>query len=944
LDAQQENSTLYTRTTDGTFIPVSSPSTGPNPPSAPPPPSLPAPGTVSPPSVPPPVIWDPWPDGFIERDFTHEEFKATNNFCSHWCWKYNGGYTGQINAEQWQDGLTRTRRCRGVILCRNEDCEIVVRRPTTDEGSHNKLQIPCKCGAELYEEECGIVLTTWEWKGGIHFVHPGYHPHLRPPPIHLLQHERAQFNNIVKHHPQTGPLGLLVGPPELGGPGKSVADISPALSNPDRISYEQTKLKKTINGTGTAETFIQAFEDFDTEHPGFLIHSSLGKITVFCFQSPLMRQQLFKENLLEGPINGMVNDGAHGWWRDCGAILMVTSSYCPLLNCWIPGVFSYTNGASAEHFKHHFRAVFQSIAEEAKARSIEVVDRFFAGVMDFSEAERLGFIDAFTKFWQLQPGNSRSIDELKAAGQALLKGCREHFRAGVTRVSCISAAVDPFMADYFVSRALALLDAPNSQEFIARAELVISEYPKLTAWMKWWTRPAHTAMLCDSECKMDIELWESLPDTNNAEEAMHWKLYSACGRDHDVFGGLKGLYAVAKYYERMYNSVLSACFSGIRTHYGEKEPWKVLADNIGRTKNSRAPDPSAKKRKHNDGRAPDTSKEILKKPTKHKKVNNDGRPPDTVKALKLTKSSKKDAHPQKRQTRIQSRKPKQPSPSSSDSGTSFNAQTLSSQRDKFRRELRQRRLIAPIGNFDSLWVYVGGLVRMDYDKAGCQRVVNYFQTLLLDICECSGGSDTGGLHVEILQTPRRQPFLHLGNNVRRLYSGNVAAYLDEYFSINKSPVDRPGCWRVKDSICLCPGDRQDITDLVVSIPVLFPIELEKNLDKKDDEKTDSWDLPSTIVPLSEEAAQHHNIVYDLVRYAMATSTSNNSHFTAKYISGSPGAQKVYAYNDMANQGRPIRQDVEGLNSDVNPGELIHYAFYYLRGGVEAQNMFIKLLS
>jgi hypothetical protein len=293
--------------------------------------------------------------------------------------------------------------------------------------------------------------------------------------------------------------------------------------------------------------------------------------------------------------------------------------------------------------------------------------------MDFSEAERLGFIDAFTEFWQLQPGNSRSIDELKAAGQALLKGCREHFRAGVTRVSRISAAVDPSMADYFVSRALALLDAPNSQEFIARAELVISEYPKLTAWMKWWTRPAHAAMLCDSERKMDIELWESLPDTNNAEEAMHWKLYSACGRDHDVFGGLKGLYAVAKYYERMYNSVLSACFcynkfgateyptcdlAGIRTHYGEKEPWKVLADNIGRTKNSRAPDPSAKKRKRNDGRAPDTSKEILKKPTKRKKVNNDGRPPDTVKALKLTKSSKKDAHPQKRQTRIQSRKPK----------------------------------------------------------------------------------------------------------------------------------------------------------------------------------------------------------------------------------------------------------------------------------------------
>lgn len=107
--------------------------------------------------------------------------------------------------------------------------------------------------------------------------------------------------------------------------------------------------------------------------------------------------------------------------------------------------------------------------------------------MDFSEAERSGFIEAFTEFWQLRPGNSRSIAELKAAGQALLKGCREHFRTGVTQVSRISAAVDPSTAEYFVARALALLDAPNSQEFIARADLVISKYPKLKSWMKWWT-------------------------------------------------------------------------------------------------------------------------------------------------------------------------------------------------------------------------------------------------------------------------------------------------------------------------------------------------------------------------------------------------------------------------------------------------------------------------
>jgi hypothetical protein len=52
------------------------------------------------------------------------------------------------------------------------------------------------------------------------------------------------------------------------------------------------------------------------------------------------------------------------------------------LNCWVPGILSYTNGATANHFSHHFRALFEGIAVEAERtrRGIEVVDKLFAGV------------------------------------------------------------------------------------------------------------------------------------------------------------------------------------------------------------------------------------------------------------------------------------------------------------------------------------------------------------------------------------------------------------------------------------------------------------------------------------------------------------------------------------------------------------------------------------
>ena len=59
---------------------------------------------------------------------------------------------------------------------------------------------------------------------------------------------------------------------------------------------------------------------------------------------------------------------------------MVSSTYCPDLFCWVPGVLSYTNGASAEHFKDHFLGVFQSMAHEADSRKFPITDQLFAGV------------------------------------------------------------------------------------------------------------------------------------------------------------------------------------------------------------------------------------------------------------------------------------------------------------------------------------------------------------------------------------------------------------------------------------------------------------------------------------------------------------------------------------------------------------------------------------
>ncbi|TFK35257.1 hypothetical protein BDQ12DRAFT_668748 [Crucibulum laeve] len=279
-----------------------------------------------------------------------------------------------------------------------------------------------------------------------------------------------------------------------------------------------------------------AFAKFSAEHKGFVIHSKLDEVTVISLQTPFMRSQLIKDYILDEPVNGLVSDAAHGWWRD-------------ELLCWVPGVFSYSNGASAEHYKYHFLAVFYSMASEASDRQFEIFDRMFAGVVDFSEAERVGFCLAFVEFWLSQPDHNHTEKELQEASEKLLRGCVQHFQAGVTRIKKISGVVPPGLADAFEAQAIGLLTA--------------------------------------TDCKMDPDVWNSIPDSTNAEEAMHWKLYCAAGRNHELME------------------------EGAPIRYGKAEPWKAIAQQIGCTKPSRAHQPGEKNNKKNDGQPPDTSKELL---------------------------------------------------------------------------------------------------------------------------------------------------------------------------------------------------------------------------------------------------------------------------------------------------------------------------------------------
>ena len=176
--------------------------------------------------------------------------------------------------------------------------------------------------------------------------------------------------------------------------------------------------------------------------------------------------------------------------------------------------------------------------------------------MDLCEGERNGFLNAWMLIWtifRLDP-LARDEPELYAAGKALLRACIRHFEQQVDRVSHIAEAVDPELDEHFRSRAKALLRSGDSNEFLRRVNALLVEFPLTEPWLGWYRRPSHAQMLFESERRMEADIWDSIPDTTNAEEAMHWTLYCGFGRKHEFFAGLNALARFTEHIEKLYKA------------------------------------------------------------------------------------------------------------------------------------------------------------------------------------------------------------------------------------------------------------------------------------------------------------------------------------------------------------------------------------------------------
>ncbi|OAV96379.1 hypothetical protein PTTG_26373 [Puccinia triticina 1-1 BBBD Race 1] len=235
-------------------------------------------------------------------------------------------------------------------------------------------------------------------------------------------------------------------------------------------------------------------------------------------------------------------------------------------------------------------------------------------IVDFSKAQQRGFVAAYMNVF----GKSDPKEAMQK-----LKGCREHFCQSVTRVKQNCAVINPDEQSLFESKCLALLQPceENGPTHDDKIDEMRGRFPKIKAWLDWWTMADVESMLFPSRRKMLEDSPngdDGLPSLTNAQESMHWVYYMFSAGKKSFLAGFSELYAFFKALERDH----SLWMRGILIQYGVKPiDQKDVAHSIRWIK------PTKRQRAAiNDGRPPDTTEALLDCPNKQAKL---GRPPNS---------------------------------------------------------------------------------------------------------------------------------------------------------------------------------------------------------------------------------------------------------------------------------------------------------------------------
>ncbi|KAJ7116195.1 hypothetical protein C8R43DRAFT_902422 [Mycena crocata] len=555
-----------------------------------------------------------WPDGTVKLECTvGQEPVGWND--QGWKWRSSGARRNGVP----ENALKVNKRyCLGVFHCSCIGPDGLPRRffrPKNDAKARGKQHNEtCHiCHSTLVYVSCDCTLIYYQYKdddGTTHAVrhHIGRHSHARPPLKQLAAREVEALDLQVRQNPQSTAQQMRAGADKSQVP---LGEIATLLLDPRKARSEVDKSKvrqgiidapaTRLGGFQFLSTFRTLKESFEV--PWITDFDFLNREFV-CMQTPFMRDVLLRESVeswhaenlqAESGRHGVITDGTHDFFDQ--GILLTSLVFSQVVLRWVVVMYTWIGMQDTDHHRPHFKQLIQVIAEICtQGLRFTFDDRLFSAILDFSNAQRNGFIEAFVEFmcsripgWNELTGKSQATERtnLRTRAEGLLIGCKVHWRRTLHKIRQLINPKDQYRFDYLI----AMLEASSTtgEQFLQAVANIHREFPEVRPWLSWWILPGNGGMIFPAMQKMSAELRAQLPSSTNGAESGHNLLYGAAGKHHDLWEGIRRLYRVSRETEMLHEAVLNG---HVQAKFQGQRPQSM--SRVGHTWYE------------NDGRAPDT--------------------------------------------------------------------------------------------------------------------------------------------------------------------------------------------------------------------------------------------------------------------------------------------------------------------------------------------------
>eukprot|EP00474_Spongospora_subterranea_P005719 CRZ06177.1 hypothetical protein [Spongospora subterranea] len=449
---------------------------------------------------------------------------------SEWQWRVTNTRYRSLPSDPLPIKITN-KVCTGNIVCSNLGCAYS-RRPK--QNNPDNFERTCRvCSSDMVRLVCPATCMWVEAKFSDRaiIIHSDRHSHAVP---HVLKPDfycKKMLTDRICNNPMAKAVTLVTGTPIIG----SVCEIHESYGNLSRVAYFRRQVLRDLGVRlpGSGDSFIDQILEFQLTFGKTAVISSdfnINRMHLTVASSFMLERFVDVDPLTGRDGQGAVSDVTYSFF-DRG-FLMTTAVYCGLLARWVPVAFSWLNGLTREHYRAHFEAIFScaSASIQSAEASLSVQDkvtrfkRLCGAVMDFSNAQTLGFIDAYISITN-RIFNSHGIvpivSELKADAQSLMKGCRVHFICSAQRIDRNHAIVGRDNDGKFLQLIMEAVEEPMLHAFHEAMKILHDRYPKARPWFSWWLKESVACLIFESQRKLDPEVGENVREDSNPIESMH---------------------------------------------------------------------------------------------------------------------------------------------------------------------------------------------------------------------------------------------------------------------------------------------------------------------------------------------------------------------------------------------------------------------------------------